>query len=68
MKNYPTCPICGAQAQTFYRDSLGQIFGCDECVKAVDWSDLAEEQCRYAEDRAAEIDVVRLLEAKAGIA
>lgn len=34
MENYPTCPICGAQAQTFYRDSLGQIFGCDECVKA----------------------------------
>lgn len=50
MKNYPTCPICGAQAQTFYRDSLGQIFGCDECVKAVDWSDLAQERGEYAQD------------------
>lgn len=68
MTNYPVCPVCGAEAQTFYRDSLGYIFGCDECIRAVDWSELAEEQGRYAEDRAAEIDVVRLLEVKAGIA
>lgn len=68
MTNYPVCPVCGAEAQTFYRDSLGTVFGCDECVKAVDWLELAEEQGRYSEDRASEIDVVRLLEAKAGIA
>lgn len=68
MANYPVCPMCGAEAQTFYRDSLGTVFGCDECIRAVDWTELAEEQGQYAQDCATEIDVMQLLEKKAGIA
>lgn len=50
MKSNPVCPICGAEAQTFYRDSLGETFGCDECVVKVDWTEVAEEEERYYYD------------------
>lgn len=31
----PACPICGAEAETFYRDHDGDICGCEFCVKPV---------------------------------
>lgn len=43
MKIFPVCPICGAEAQTFYKDATGDIFGCDECVRKVDWSEMEDD-------------------------
>lgn len=34
--NGPVCPICGAEADTFFKDTHGDIFGCCECVTKVD--------------------------------
>lgn len=58
----PTCPVCGAEAQTFYRDAQGVTLGCDECVTGVDWMDVAAEQGAYAEDARADHEVDALLE------
>lgn len=32
----PTCPICGKECDTVYKDYYGDIIGCNECVKEVD--------------------------------
>ena len=33
----PTCPICGAETDTFYEDLVtGDIVGCAECLRSVD--------------------------------
>lgn len=29
---YPVCPVCGATADTFYKNAEGEILGCDECI------------------------------------
>lgn len=29
---WPTCPVCGMECETIYRDENGDIFACDECV------------------------------------
>lgn len=67
MKNMPVCPICGAEAQTFYRDSLGETFGCDECVRRVDWTEVAEEEGLYAEDAYVDSLVDEIIEARMGV-
>lgn len=34
---FPICPVCGAEADTYYRDiNSGEIVGCDECIESVD--------------------------------
>lgn len=35
----PICPVCGAECETIYRDALGQIVGCEECIE---WKDAWE--------------------------
>lgn len=38
MKEYPTCPNCGADADYFFRDKLtGNIVGCYDCLNRIDW-------------------------------
>lgn len=32
----PTCPICGAECDTIYKDKHGDIFGCNDCIKKVE--------------------------------
>lgn len=32
----PRCPVCGEQADTFYRNYFNEIVGCSECIKNVD--------------------------------
>lgn len=32
----PICPNCGSECDTYYRDSNGNIIGCEECVDTVD--------------------------------
>lgn len=31
----PVCPVCGADAETFYKQD-GEIIGCNECIDGVD--------------------------------
>ena len=31
----PRCPICGAEAVCFYENDLGELVGCDECLRPV---------------------------------
>ena len=53
--NYPTCPVCGWEAEEFYFDINDNICGCDRCIsrrdameymaeKEEDARELAEEQ------------------------
>ena len=38
----PVCPICGEETDTFFKNSLGEIIGCDICVRSVDaWEESA---------------------------
>jgi hypothetical protein len=32
----PTCPICGGECDTIYKDREGEIVGCNECLRAID--------------------------------
>lgn len=32
----PTCPVCGEETDTLYKDRDGYIFGCGECVTSCD--------------------------------
>lgn len=32
----PTCPICGEECDTLYRDNFGNIVGCDNCITSSD--------------------------------
>lgn len=34
--NYPHCPVCEAETDTFYKDQYGDIVGCEECLHRVD--------------------------------
>lgn len=39
---FPVCPICGKETDTFYKDKQSEIVGCDCCVKSVDaWEEIA---------------------------
>lgn len=33
------CPMCGSEAETFYRKN-GVIIGCEDCIESVDWSEI----------------------------
>lgn len=34
---FPTCPVCGAETDTYYVSRLtGDVVGCDECLKSQD--------------------------------
>lgn len=41
--SWPRCPVCGAVTDTFYRNELGDMVGCEECLHYVDawqwWED-----------------------------
>ena len=41
----PVCPVCGAEAEWFFRQGREQnIVGCDQCVVRTDaWEDLCED-------------------------
>lgn len=40
---WPRCPVCWEKTDTFYRNELGDIVGCEGCVSYVDawqwWED-----------------------------
>lgn len=42
-KTYPTCPICGCEADWFYRRD-GEIVGCCDCTDRVSYRAILEEQ------------------------
>lgn len=33
---FPQCPICGAEADTVYKNKDLEIVGCDECLQSND--------------------------------
>lgn len=35
-EEWPICPVCGKETDTFYKDKTGDIVGCGECIRAVD--------------------------------
>lgn len=40
----PTCPICGKERETIYKDKDGTEFGCDKCIQTQDAWEWADEQ------------------------
>ena len=36
VRETPVCPECGEETQTLYKDMLGNILGCCECIAEVD--------------------------------
>lgn len=30
--DFPVCPICGEEGETFYYDKYGEPAGCDLCI------------------------------------
>lgn len=34
---YPVCPYCNAAAEKFYKNSCGEIVGCEICLTAVEY-------------------------------
>ncbi len=32
----PTCPICGHEAEYFYKDKFDNIVGCELCIEEVE--------------------------------
>ena len=44
--NYPHCPVCEAEADTFYKNHYGDIVGCEECLCRVDaWEEMEDAEC-----------------------
>lgn len=40
---YPHCPVCESEADTFYKNTHGDIVGCEECLHRVDaWEETSE--------------------------
>lgn len=33
---YPICPVCDQETDTYYKDKHGDIVGCDNCIKTCD--------------------------------
>ncbi len=41
---YPQCPVCEAEADTFFKDHSGTIVGCENCISKVDaWEEMEDE-------------------------
>lgn len=38
----PTCPVCGAECESVYKDASYNIVGCDICLHPVDAWDCPE--------------------------
>lgn len=38
----PVCPMCGEETDTLMKTTVGEIVGCDQCVKLVDAWDYTE--------------------------
>ena len=38
------CPVCGEECETIYKDSYGNVFGCEKCIRAIDAYDWAEDE------------------------
>ena len=32
----PHCPVCGQECEILYKNSYGEVIGCNECIDAVD--------------------------------
>ena len=43
VESFPTCPLCGCEADWFYRMD-GEIIGCSECVERVSYRDILDER------------------------
>ena len=42
-EKFPICPICGEETDTYYKDIIGEIVGCGECIKRTDAWDEQED-------------------------
>lgn len=40
----PRCPVCGADAETFYQARTGQIVGCDCCLTTKEYWEIETEE------------------------
>lgn len=38
----PRCPCCLEECDTVYKDSYGEILGCENCITVVDAADVRE--------------------------
>lgn len=46
-REYPRCPVCGEETDTFYRDPGGEVVGCGCCLEVEDaWEFLEWERER----------------------
>ncbi len=44
--DYPHCPVCEAETDTFYKNQYGDIVGCEECLRRVDaWEEMEDAKC-----------------------
>lgn len=32
----PVCPECGAECEWYYRNQIGEIIGCENCIDSLD--------------------------------
>lgn len=44
VKEAPKCPVCGEEADEFYKNEYGDIVGCTECICKVDAYEEMEEE------------------------
>jgi hypothetical protein len=42
--SWPRCPVCGEECEKIYKDAYGAVFGCENCVEAVDAWEWSEEE------------------------
>lgn len=40
---YPHCPICNAEADTFFENKDGYVVGCNSCITPIDAWDYEED-------------------------
>ena len=40
---FPTCPVCGCEADWFYRRD-GEIIGCCDCTERISYTQITEER------------------------
>lgn len=58
--NWPICPVCGNECETYYFDNDNHICGCENCVtskSSVEYEKDRDEAAReYAEELRAEMN------------